>query len=63
MNYVSSACKKTHIIYESLAKNVKDEACEVLKTKEFTNVNDCFQYKHNEVFGVFLQRLSKRRSE
>ncbi len=41
----------------SLAKNVKDKAFEVLKIKEFTFVNDCFQNKNNAVFGVFLQRL------
>ena len=43
----------------SLAKNVKDKAFEVLKIKEFTFVNDCFQNKNNAVFGVFLQRLIK----
>ena len=57
MSVLISACKKTPIILLSLAKNVKDEACEDLKIKEFTLVNDCFQIKHNEVFGVFLQRL------
>ena len=30
-----------------------------MKIKEFTFVNDCFQNESNEVFGVFLQRLSK----
>ena len=43
----------------SLAKNVKDKAFEVLKIKEFTFVNDCFQNKNNAVFGVFLQRLNR----
>ena len=57
MSVLISACKKTPIILLSLAKNVKDEACEDLKIKEFTLVNDCFQIEHNEVFGVFLQRL------
>ncbi len=52
-----SACKKTAIILLSLTKNVKDEACEGLKIKEFTVVNDCFQIEYNEVFVVFLQRL------
>jgi len=42
-----------------ISKNVKDKAFEVLKIKEFTFVNDCFQNKNNAVFGVFLQRLSK----
>ncbi len=42
----------------SLAKNVKGKAFEVLKIKEFTFVNDCFQNKNNAVFGVFLQRLN-----
>ncbi len=34
--------------------NDKDKACDILKIKEFTIVNDCFQNEHNEVFGVFL---------
>jgi len=33
------------------------KAFEVLKIKEFTFVNDCFQNENNAVFGVFLQRL------
>ena len=33
------------------------EACEVLKTKEFTYVNDCFQNKHNEKIGHYRQTL------
>ena len=41
----------------SLAKNVKDKAFDVLKIKEFTFVNDCFQNKNNALFDVFLQRL------
>jgi hypothetical protein len=32
-------------------------AFEVLKIKEFTFVNNCFQNESNEVFGVFLRRL------
>jgi len=57
MSNIFSTCKKTLVILLSLAKNVKDEAIEDLKIKEFTLVNDCFQIKHNEVFSVFLQRL------
>jgi len=33
------------------------EACEVLKTKEFTIVNDCFQNEHNEKIGHYGQTL------
>ncbi len=33
------------------------EACEVLKIKEFTFVNDCFQNKHNEEIGHYGQTL------
>ena len=33
------------------------EACEVLKTKEFTVVNDCFQNEHNEKIGHYRQTL------
>jgi hypothetical protein len=35
------------------------EACEVLKIKEFTLVNDCFQNKHNEENERFGQTLKK----
>ena len=33
------------------------EACEVLKIKEFTVVNDCFQNEHNEKIGHYRQTL------
>ena len=45
-------------IFESLAKNDKDKACEVLKIKEFAFLIDCFHNERNAVFGVFLQRLT-----
>jgi len=40
--------------------NIKfdDKACEVLKTKEFTVVNDCFQNEHNEKIGHYRQTLN-----
>ncbi len=50
--------RKPLIFGVSDKKAPKDEACEILKIKEFTDVNDCFQNEHNEVFGVFLQRLT-----
>ena len=34
------------------------EAFAVLKTKEFTNVNDCFQDKSNEEIGHYGQTLT-----
>jgi len=34
------------------------EACEVLKIKEFTYVNDCFQNKHNEKIEHYRQTLN-----
>jgi len=34
------------------------EAYEVLKTKEFTVVNDCFQNEYNEKIGHYGQTLS-----
>ena len=39
--------------------NIKfdDKACEVLKIKEFTVVNDCFQNEHNEKIGHYRQTL------
>ena len=33
------------------------EACEILKTKEFTIVNDCFQNEHNVISGLYRQTL------
>ena len=36
----------------------KNEACEILKTKELTFVNDCFEYERNEVIGHYRQILS-----
>ena len=33
------------------------EAYEVLKTKEFTVVNDCFQNEYNEKIGHYGQTL------
>jgi len=38
---------------------IKAEADAVLKNKEFTIVNDCFQYKSNEEIGVFWRALIK----
>jgi hypothetical protein len=34
------------------------EACAVLKIKEFTIVNDCFQNKHNEETEHYKQTLN-----
>ncbi len=33
------------------------KACAVLKIKEFTFVNDCFQNKHNAEIGHYRQTL------
>jgi len=35
----------------------KNKACEVLKVKEFTKVNDCFQHERNAVIGLYRQTL------
>lgn len=47
--------KKTLFFGMGLSENVKVEADEVLKNKESTIVNDCFQHKSNEEFGIFWQ--------
>ena len=39
--------------FKWLLENVKNKACEILKIKEFTFVNDCFQDEHNAIIGVF----------
>ena len=49
LNEVKTKC------FESLSQeSSKDKAFEVLKIKEFTFVNGCFQNESNAVFGVFL---------
>ncbi len=35
----------------------KNKACEILKTKELTSVNDCFEYERNAVIGHYRQTL------
>ncbi len=37
----------------------KNKACEILKIKELTFVNDCFEYERNEVIGHYRQTLIK----
>ena len=39
------------------------EAFAVFKTKEFTNVNDCFQDKNNEKIGHYGQTLFRIREK
>ena len=50
---LNSTNKKTMKKLSDSLENVKDKAFEVLKIKEFTFVNDCFQNESNTVFGVF----------
>jgi len=38
-----------------LIRMLEFEACEVLKIKEFTFVNDCFQNERNEEIGHYGQ--------
>ena len=33
-------------------ENVRNKACEILKSKEFTSVNNCFQDKRNVDPGI-----------
>ena len=35
----------------------KNEACGILKNKELTFVNDCFEYERNEDIGHYRQTL------
>ena len=56
-NYIFRVSNKTLLFCEGLSKNVKFEAVEVLKIKESTIVNDCFQHKTNKEFDVFWQPL------
>jgi len=48
-----SGTLKKYLLSSGFFENVKNKACEILKIKEFTFVNDCFQDKHNAVIDVF----------
>ena len=52
-----SAGKKTPFFGRCLSEIAEIEAGEVLKTKEFTGVIDCFWHKPNEDIGVFWRTL------
>ncbi|RLD25632.1 MAG: hypothetical protein DRI54_04495 [Bacteroidetes bacterium] len=52
-----SVDKKTRDFLKWVSEIIKVEADAVLKIKEFTIVNDCFQYKSNEEIGVFWLAL------
>ncbi len=55
--------QENYLFFQSLIRKRQRQAClqgkafEVLKIKEFTFVNDCFQDENNTAFGVILQRL------
>ncbi|RLD67656.1 MAG: hypothetical protein DRI84_01790 [Bacteroidetes bacterium] len=46
---------KTYLFQSASVENVKFEACEVLKAREFAFANDCFECKRNEEVGVLSQ--------
>ena len=52
-----SVGKKTCDFMKWVSEIIKVETDAVLKIKEFTIVNDCFQYKSNEEIGVFWHAL------
>lgn len=56
-NPLFSAGKKTHHFLKSLIRKLREQGLRLLKIKEFTVVNNCFQREHNAVIGVFLRRL------
>jgi len=56
---VSSSCKKTREFPVFDKKTSKTRLSKFLKPGSLQIVNDCFKNESNEVFGVFLQRLSK----
>ncbi len=49
-----SVSKKTDDFSQVVYKKLQEQGLALLKAKEFTNVNDCFQKGHNAVIGVFL---------
>ncbi len=51
---VTSVSKKTSKFSQVVYKKLQEQGLALLKNKEFTNVNDCFQKGHNAVIGVFL---------
>ncbi len=55
-----SLCKKTQYLRKWVSEIAEIEAEEVLKNKEFTFVNDCFQHKSNDDIDVFWRTLVVR---
>ncbi len=52
-NSISSVSKKTSDFSQVVYKKLQEQGLALLKTKEFTFVNDCFQKGHNAVLLEF----------
>ncbi len=53
-HFINSVSKKTSKFSQVVYKKLQEQGLALLKTKEFTSINDCFQKGHNAVIGVFL---------
>ncbi len=51
---VYNVSKKISDFQPGANKKLREQGLLQLKIKEFTNVNDCFQFERNAVVGVFL---------
>ena len=45
--------EENYFFFKWLLEIVKSKACEILKIKEFTFVNNCFQDEYNAAIGIF----------
>ncbi len=52
--FLISVSKKTSKFSQLVYKKLQEQGLLQLKTKEFTNVEDCFHLERNAVIGVFL---------
>ena len=43
------------LLFKWFLESIKNKACEILKIKEFTLVNDCFQDEYNAVIDALLR--------
>ena len=51
--------RKRNVFSEVALRRLQVRGLAILKIKEFTFVNDCFQDSRNEEIGVFLEPLNK----
>ncbi|MDD4149029.1 MAG: YncE family protein [Bacteroidales bacterium] len=53
--FLLRTCKKTKLWLKCSIRKLREQGLRILKIKEFTFVNDCFQIERNAVVGIFLR--------